>query len=202
MISAVLFKKKMKPLRIYIEKSAKSTLDIDEIKYTFKTLLVTAGFGFVFTSDKNSEKIDICYSKNPTEGCKMFIKMESVERERIGIPVRVVRSNGLTLLSFTDDLENKEAIVRVEEGTYLLNDVILSTFYLLSGWQEKYVSRDRWDRHNIEEVYLYKKKMLSEPLINCYALFLKQMFTRYSEPLPLSAYTDETKRCIVLKLTK
>jgi hypothetical protein len=174
----------MKPVRVIIEKSPEGFLTISEIKYTFRTLLSIAGLPFHFIEDEK-ESADIYYGKTCLGDYGLFIEMADIRKENIGRPIKIVSENNYVFLLFSDRQREDNLLIRNNKNTCIWNDIILSSFYLLSGWEERFMHRDRKDRHIIQESSLYREKVLHYPIVNQYSTILRDFFRASHHPVPL-----------------
>jgi len=174
----------MKPVRIVIEKIQEGSLTINEIKYTFRTLLSIAGLPFHFIEDQK-EHADIYYGKARLSDNGLFIEMADIRRENIGRPIKVVKENSYVFLLFTNRRREDNLLIRNNKNTCIWNDIILSSFYLLSGWDERFIHRDRKDRHVVQESFLYREKVLHDPIINQYSTLFRDLLRPSHNPIPL-----------------
>ncbi len=144
----------MKPVRVIIEKIAEGPLTISEIKYTFRTLLSIAGLPIHFIEDEK-ERTDIYYGKACLNDYGLFIEMADIRRENIGRPIKIVKENNHVFLLFTNGQREDSLLIENNNTTCIWNDIILSSFFILSGWEERFIHRDRKDRHIVQESSLY-----------------------------------------------
>ena len=159
-------------------------LTLSEIKYTFKTLLNIAGLPFHFIEDQK-ERADIYYGKACVGDPGLFIEMADIKRENIGRPIKVVKENNHVFLLFTNRQREDNLFIRNNKNTCIWNDIILSSFYLLSGWEERFIHRDRNDRPEVQESFLYREKVLHDPIVNQYSTLLRDLFRASHHPIPL-----------------
>lgn len=96
----------------------------------------------------------------------------------------IKEENGVFLL-FSPKQREEGVIGRKESRISLWNDVLFSSYFLLTGWEEKFLRLDRWDRHDVEDSFLYKERLLHLPVINQYASFLHRIFGASHHPAPL-----------------
>lgn len=174
----------MKPVRIIIENIPERSLAISEIKYTFRTLLSIAGLPFHFIEDEK-ERADIYYGKDCPGDYGLFIEMADIRRENIGRPIKAVKENNHVFLLFTNRQREDNLLITNTNNTCIWNDIILSSFYLLSGWEERFIHRDRKDRHVVQESFLYREKILHDPIVNQYSTMLRNLFRTSHNPIPL-----------------
>ena len=146
----------MKPVRIIIEEIPDGFLTLSEIKYTFQTLLSIAGLPYHFIKDQK-ERSDIYYGKACPDDCALFIERADIRRENIGSPTKVVKENHRVFLLLAKRQRDGGLFVENDNHVCIWNDIILSSFYLLSGWEERFIHRDRKDRHAVEESFLYRE---------------------------------------------
>jgi hypothetical protein len=174
----------MKPVKIIIEKPLEGSLTISEIKYTFRTLLSIAGLPFHFIDDEK-ERADIYYGKACSGGDGLFIEAADVRKENIRRPIKAVRENNHVFLLFTNRQRKDNLLIGNKNNTCIWNDIILSSFYLLSGWEERFIDRDKKDRHIVQDSFLYQEKLLHRPIVNQYSTILRDFFTASHNPIPL-----------------
>lgn len=174
----------MKPVRIIIEKISEGSLLISEIKYTFRTLLSIAGLPFHFIEDEK-ECADIYYGRTCLGEGDLFIEMADIKRENIGRPIKVVKEHNHIFLLFTNRQRGDNLFIKNNKNTCIWNDIILSSFYLLSGWEERFMHRDRYDRPVVQESFLYREKVLHDPIVNQYSTLLRDLFRASHNPIPL-----------------
>jgi hypothetical protein len=174
----------MKPIRIIIDRIPDRSLTIHEIKYTFRTLLNIAGLPFFFNKDQK-DSADIYYGKDCIGDCILFIHMADIKKENIRRPIKVLKENDHVFLLFSDRQRKDHLLIRSNNNTCIWNDIILSSFYLLSGWDERFIHRDNKDRHIVQESFLYREKILHDPIINQYATILRDLFRASHNPMPV-----------------
>jgi hypothetical protein len=174
----------MKPVKIIIEKPLEGSLTISEIKYTFRTLLSIAGLPFHFI-EAEKERTDIYYGKSCSGGDGLFIETADVRKENIRRPIKAVRENNHVFLLFTNRQRKDNLLIGNKNNTCIWNDIILSSFYLLSGWEERFIDRDKKDRHIVQDSFLYQEKLLHRPIVNQYSTILRDFFTASHNPIPL-----------------
>jgi len=174
----------MDPVRIIIETNPEASLTLSEIKYTFQTLLTIAGLPCHFLRDQE-ERADIYYGEALPGEYGLFIQRADIGRENIGSPTKVVKENHLVFLLFTKNQREDRLLDRNNGHVCIWNDIILSSFYLLSGWGERFLPRDKNDRPAVQESFLYREKILHEPIVNQYATLLRDLFITSHHPIPL-----------------
>jgi hypothetical protein len=174
----------MKPVKIIIQDISEGPLSLSEIKYTLKTLLTIAGLPFHFSEDQK-ERADIYYGKACPGDCGLFIEMADIKKGNIGRPIKAVKEHKHIFLLFTNRQRENNLFIKNNKNTFLWNDIILSSFYLLSGWEEQYMNRDGNDRPVVQESLLYREKVLHDPIVNQYATILRDLFRATHNPIPL-----------------
>jgi hypothetical protein len=109
-----------------------------------------------------------------------FRKPKSFEKETL-------RSNkSIILLFFTDYDRTLPNVVELKDRiVFLNNDIIFSSFYLLSGLEERFIRLDSKDRHNIQDSFLYQNDPLHTPIINQHAILLRNLFSTTNSFLPV-----------------
>jgi hypothetical protein len=174
----------MKPVKIIIEKPPEGSLTISEMKYTFRTLLSIAGLPFHFIEDQKA-RADIYYGKACSGDDGLFIEMADIRKEEIRRPFKVVKENNNVFLLFSNRHREDNLLIGNKNNTCIWNDIILSSFYLLTGWEERFIGRDRRDRHIVQESFLYQEKLLHHPIVNQYSTILRDFFRASHNPIPL-----------------
>ena len=185
----------MKPVRIILENISEGPLTLSEIKYTFRTLLNIAGLPSHFIEDEK-ERADIYYGKARLGDYGLFIERADIRKENVGGPIKVVKENKLVFLLFTNGQREDHLLFRNNSNTFIWNDIILSSFYLLSGWGERFIRRDKKDRHEVEESFLYREKLLYDPVVNHYSTILKDLFRASHNPI--SSWPSNKKYAVAL----
>jgi hypothetical protein len=175
----------VKPLKIFIADPANSPLSLAEIKYAFKTLLTIGGFPWHFI--KTPQDADIYYGPPSNRAKTLYIEMASItlSRDQIIDPKKVLIENSIYFIDFTNTKKAKPILIQHDNAFEICNDIILSTFYFISGWQETSLKRDKRDFVNIKDVLSYKEKFLHIPVVSQYALLLQQHFLKSHEYVPL-----------------
>lgn len=150
----------MKSLKIFINPKAESAIETIEAKHAIRTLANIAGLPTQFFSNSKEGPFDLAYSNNPSEvPCRVFIPISANKKNYYLNPAKLIEG-------------------RVE------NDIVLTTYILISGLHELGTKRDAHNHHHIETSVLYQKKILHIPLINQYASLLRKTFASYN-PLPI-----------------
>jgi len=170
-----------------IEKYENYSLHISEIKYAFQTLLTIAGIPWLFLPEQATGPIDIYFGiKPPNRSFKLFIEMSDVKRNNLKIPKEFFEENGIVWPLFNSDRKNICFTRNPQDTIHDIHiyDIILPSFYLLSGWQEQFIHLDSKGIHKIEEIPLYQNKLLHTPIVNQYALFLRDIFQETHNFIP------------------
>jgi hypothetical protein len=102
----------------------------------------------------------------------------------IEAPVKINYEKETPFLFFDKTGTNNKVYLQDNEKVLLTNDIIFSSFYLLTGWNEKFINRDNKDRHNIQQSFLYQNNLLHTPIVNKYADILLDVFKGSRQPLP------------------
>ena len=79
--------------------------------------------------------------------------MSDIRKEDIQTPSKPITENNYYFLLFENKEIKDKMIIKSDNTTYIWNDLILSSFYLISGWQEKFMRRDNKDRHLIKDSF-------------------------------------------------
>ena len=173
----------MKPIRVFIDRQSNSALSIDEIKYTIKTLLTIAGLPCHFV--KSAAQVDIYYGNSHIDDRTLFIEMSNVKKDTAGIPLEVTSESSYSFFFYGKQSRKKDIVVTHGLRKAIYNDIVLSSFYLLTGCQERFLKRDKRDFFNIKESFFYKEKLIHLPIVTDYAFMLKDIFANSHEPAPL-----------------
>jgi len=172
----------MRPVRIAIERVPSYPLGTAEIKHTFRTLLTLAGLPWHFVHLDDPAGSDLFFSRTRPERANgsVWIKMSSLEALLPDRSPEVVREDGRAFLSFSNGASRRNQIITARDGRLadIHNDLILSSFCLLTGWQERFVTRDGWDRHNVKESFLFRSGLLHTPVVNQNAQILRSVLGR------------------------
>jgi hypothetical protein len=174
----------MKPVRIIIEEIPDGSLAVSEIKYAFQTLLSIAGLPYHFIKDQKGGA-DIYYGKACLGDYGLFIEMADVKKENIANPIKVVNENNDVFLLFSGKQRQDHLVIQKNNNTWIWNDIILSSFYLLSGWGDRFLHRDKHDRPAVQESFLYRERVLHDPIVNQYSTLLRNLFRASHHPIPI-----------------
>ncbi len=185
----------MKPITIAIEEREDYPLSLNEIKYTFRTLLTIAGLPWLFAPQNAEQAVDIYFGRAPCRG-KLFVEMASVDRNALRAPQGVVSEDGGLFFLFDGGQRRKDIALEDARGLQIWNDIVLSSFWLLAGCEERFIPRDRNDSHQIQESFLYQNHLLHHPLVNHYSLIIKNVFAQTHNPLPL--WPDNKRYAVAL----
>jgi hypothetical protein len=175
----------MKQIKILIEKTEDRLLKPDEIKYTFRTLMNIAGLSSHFIRDPIDCRIDIYYGKTCFHDCQLFIERMDTKRNNVRLPIGTCMENNFYFLLFDNRQRRENIISKKGTSTYVWNDIIFASFYLLSGWQERFIHRDIRGRPMTEESFLYQERLLHYPIVNQYAKIVKDTFATSHKSMPL-----------------
>jgi len=175
----------MKPVRVRIDGEGKSSLDLQAIKYVFRTILTLAGLPWCFSGKDSSDQIDIYYGRSAPakRSCRLFIQLDEIDIRRIDEPSRVIEENGDIYFLFRGNTRNEDIVVHGENEIRLNNDIIISSYYLLTGAQEKQIRRDEKGNHDITNSYYYRSKTLHRAIVDRYAKLIRSIFVSH-DPQP------------------
>jgi hypothetical protein len=146
-----------------------------EVQYVFRTLLTSAGFPHRFTwfgAGSAGENMDIRYGPAGT-GAREAVFVPAAGRSfRSALqadPDRFLSVDGLTWLDFGGQQGGYE----VESGRlHLANDIVLSSFWLLTGAAEARLPRDRRDNLRVAGTPFQRHRLALSPLVSQYAELL------------------------------
>lgn len=160
----------IKPVSIYIERDNTPALKVAEIKYTLKTLLTVIGIPWRFLDKIPSTGVDIHYGPRFVKS-RIFIRQYNSDRLRpLQTEPRIAKNKELIFLLFNANESPCNIVKKDKEGnTQILSDIIYSSFYILTGLQEKFIQKKGWDIHILDTSFLYKNNLLHFPLVNLWA---------------------------------
>jgi hypothetical protein len=167
----------MKPLTILIEDHSDYALRPAESKYTLQIMLTIAGIPWHFLPAGSPQTPDLYLGRDRSRPCKLFIEMSSISRDDLKLPHGYLVEDGIVFLLFSH-VSHSQPLLHTAEGQIrqVFNDIVLTGYYLLTGQQEKFLSRDSKDRHAVQQSFLFKYKLLTTPIINQYGLLLRNIF--------------------------
>ena len=161
-----------------------------EIKYIFKTWSGIMGIPIHFTN--KIENADIYYGNKDNIESKIVIKPIAERFNNNPDMIQADYFKSKLILKF----ERKTNPVVQEHNQIIFNeDIVYSSLYMLTGANEKYVPKVKWDRHDITESFLYKKDILHRPVVNETAAILKNIFNEFEY---LSPWPEGKKYAIAL----
>lgn len=173
----------MNTLSIYIEPQEEAVPGITEVKYVFKTLLTIIGISWHFWNELRNEKVDIIYGNKPNKA-RLSIKRYEHRGSMNNEPL-VTSDQGTKFLQFEKNEITKDIVRKDKQGNIqILNDIVYSSFYILSGRQEKFIKRKKRDVHILEDSFLYRKRLLHFPLVNQWAELLLLAFKDTHKSVP------------------
>lgn len=175
-----------RPLRIGLDITISPC--IEEVKYVFRTLLRIAGYPYEFVWIHNSDSkqaLDIYYGPRSTPNAAS-VNIRSGEKPLtvapLFEPLQLNEHNGLDFLNFE---EKQDGTYHYDSGNLIFsNDIIFSSYWLLTGAREPKYRRDRWDNFNLESSFFLKNSLASKPLVSLYGALLRKHFKSMGrEPL-------------------
>jgi hypothetical protein len=160
-----------------------------EIRYAFRTLLRIAGlpyeFGWHGDREGLGEEPDIYYGPaRKYTGARLSISAcgRPFGDAAILEPHHIDDSGPIPVLIFDasgDDLSNAET-----GPDHIQNDIVFTSFWLLTGAREQAYPRDRWDNFDLDGSFFLANDLGSQPLVSIYGAFLRDYFKRLGyEPL-------------------
>ncbi|HZT35267.1 MAG TPA: hypothetical protein VFA15_05065, partial [Nitrososphaera sp.] len=162
-----------------------------EIKYTLRTLLRIAGYPYEFRwQDAGAAKgdLDIYYGREARDGdASVWIRASGrrfVEANTLK-PRALVESDIVPCLVF--DEEPREACRHVGGKIHFMCDVVLASYWLLTGAQEAHYRRDHHDNFYLDDSFFLASSLPTLPLVSIYGAFLRAHFQQLgekAEPLP------------------
>lgn len=152
-----------------------------EVKYVFRTLLKLAGYGyeFVWSEDSHTADADIYYGPEGWRGkagwriawCgKPFTEAAAIE------PVSLHTQDGLAFLDFGQPQRGFHRAA--DDSLHFASDIILGSYWLLTGAAEHRYKRDRVDNLSLDGSFFFRNAMLEKPLVSLYAQFLREHFSQ------------------------
>jgi len=138
--------------------------------------------------ENSNNEVDVYYGHDKNVNCKLHIIPLCLNSIMIDTPIKIIYDKEIPFLFF-DEISLKNKVYHLDnDKTLLANDIIFSSFYLLTGWNEKFINRDKKDRHNIQQSFLYQNNLLHTPIVNKYADILLNVFSKSHRPLPSWPY--------------
>jgi len=178
----------MRPLKIIIEKHDEYSINVNQIKYAFHTLMTIAGYSYHFLPfDTTETVVDIYFGVKSPENvnCKLYIKMAVGKSIRDNNNYLFKIKNGINFLLSESENDNNFLSSDINGHlTKIENDIIFSSFYLLSGLQERHIRRGKHDIHVVEDSFLFNDKLLHTPIINQYGQLIRSIFQQSHSFLP------------------
>lgn len=170
----------------------------EEILYTLRTLLRTAGLPYHFypAGDDPQRKFDLYYGFPQEENSASVIipacGLSYTETRQLE-PDRLYNSNELPYLSFA---ENEGFATQFQNGTYQLeDDIIFASYWLLIGARETSYARGRKDDLRLEDGFFLENSLPALPLVSRYGDWLRKHFRKLGfQPLdfPWRRWEGET----------
>lgn len=178
----------LRPVRILVERYEDYPLSSSEIEYVFETLLTIAGLSWQFIPTSQSDSCDIYFGYRYVQvrNAKILIRMEANRKNGVMHPMSSDKTPSLTFLWFGQGKRYAASVVEhANDHVVVHNDIIFTAYYLLSGWEEKFIRRDKKDRHDIRDIFLYQNDLLHTPMVNQYARLFQSGFSSTHSFLPL-----------------
>ncbi len=149
-----------------------------EVKYVFRTLLRTAGYAHEFRWAEQGQEADIYYgpAAEATEAAMQIVNGGRAFGDAPYIEPRSLEIHGeLELLDFG---ELRRGVERRAGGELRFwNDMIFSSYWLLTGARETSYLRDRRDNLHLDGSFFLEKSLAAKPLVSLYAAYIRQFFT-------------------------
>lgn len=149
-----------------------------EAKYVLRSLVRLAGFGVDFTWATGAGECDIFYG--PADNgmtARLRIDAGPVLTKLWGREPRSFHEHrGLGLVEF--ERENLGYADQADGSLRLANDIVATSYWLLSGAREQRYPRDRHGSATLTGSFLHSNQLLARPLVSEYASFLRTYFTR------------------------
>lgn len=152
--------------------------------YSLESLLRIIGFSYKVYRDEilNENDILITYGKKEIKKeiykqiiIKNYDKLFGKEYKKNESLPKKIHKNSELVSFFSDDIDINYDI---KDNYILINyDIVSDTFFLLSRYEE-YIIGNNLENHNrfsIENSILFREKLLDRPIVNEYALFLKNL---------------------------
>ncbi len=186
----------MRPIRIAIENPPDTLLNRARIQYVFRTLFDSVSLPHEFVDGETVEKPDVWYGSAPRKDCRVSIRRCPVPSNSVPEPIEVLRGDDSSaFFRFLPD-DPRDRHTDWSNGTLVIrNDIVLSAFYLLSGWHERATQRDRHGRPIVESSLLYRSRLLHDPPVNRYALML---FHALADASPQPPWPDQKQFALAL----
>ncbi|MGH9817028.1 MAG: hypothetical protein ACRD6I_13200, partial [Candidatus Acidiferrales bacterium] len=155
-----------------------------EAKYALRTLLRLAGYGqqFVWANAPEARNADIYYGPaGPAGSATSSVACDIAWCGKPLIDAAALEPRGLRSqdgLAFLDFGEASSGVHRSGNGqVHFASDIVLASFWLLSGARERNYRRDSRDNFQLDGSALLSSAVLAHPLVSIYAAFLRRHFT-------------------------
>lgn len=165
------------PLRVAIHPAVAG--DIPEITYALRTLLRISGYAYDFvwsTELDESGEVDLFYG--PAE---QAVPARVVIHANLNFgaaataePERVLQHEDVPYLEFT--AREFTPAHRNDGRLVFTNDIVLASYWLLTGARERHFERDKWDNFHASNQTVVKDDLLSRPPVSLYATLLREHF--------------------------
>jgi uncharacterized protein DUF7033 len=164
------------PITISIRESINPALSNSRIKYVWRTLVELAGFPCHFVARDYQGKVDIEYGPIISDRCVLSVQQRQDFNMSTAHPTSLTREENIEFILWPGDDPLASIIFRENGKTILLNDIVLTTFYFLSGAHDNIIPRNKIGDQLVESSFLYRQQSLHIPIINKYSLLIARIF--------------------------
>lgn len=162
--------------KLIIQIDSLDVLKHSEAIYVFQTWCSIIGVPWHFVSKGYDGEVHIYYGRDENKKANLIIREVKNDLEINPNEIEVFDSDGINYLNFSQVKHDDKILEKIQKDILLKNDIVASSFYMLSGKNEKFIERDKYDRHKIEQSFLYKNDLLHLPLVDEYAQLIKHLF--------------------------
>lgn len=177
----------MDRLIVKIEYEKGFVLSLAEIKYVIKTICINSGISWYFVNPEFNGNVELYYGNNFNCNASVKINPLKITDLKDESNIQIIQDYNLFFIDFKDISD--KPLVKYCDSYHFNNDILYTSFFLLSAKDEKNIKKTKWDTHNILDSFLFKNKLLHIPLIDLYSKFLKKYFSekKYVDKWPHKA---------------
>jgi hypothetical protein len=160
-----------------------------EVKYVFRMLLRAAGFPWEFhwlREGTGDGRWDIYYG--PAQpGVDALVHIDACGESFAGAesrePQALRQDQGLAFLDF--QANGRAPLCRESGRIAFSNDIVFSSYWMLTGAREPHYARDRRDNLHLDGSFFLRHALQQTPVVSLYAAFLREQFRAWGrDPLP------------------
>ena len=162
----------------------------NEIEYVFRIFMNICGYPFrlvyIDLDKKYSDqvnKLGLYYGTSP-ECINASIKIKYLGHDYLGAssvaPIGYAEENDIPFVKF---VETGRCMQDDAGNPVFLNDIVFSSFWVLTGGQENSYYQDRYGNYHLEDTFYLKNSLNIKPLVSIYATIIKKYLLRHKDGL-------------------